>query len=71
MVPMISAGAHIIAVDIDRPEVWQRMIDAVRDSPATLTFPIREKFNGQRDEDLSSIAGCNLINQVCSDSEIE
>jgi len=62
-------GAHIIAVDIDRPHLWKRMIEAVKDSHASITFPLKQKYEGQSGDDLYNIAGSNLMTetpQICN-----
>ena len=57
-------GAHIIAVDLDRPQIWKRIIETVQDSSATVTFPMRVKFAGQSGDALYKECGCNMMNQV-------
>eukprot|EP00288_Rhodomonas_lens_P018100 CAMPEP_0177706440 /NCGR_PEP_ID=MMETSP0484_2-20121128/9227_1 /TAXON_ID=354590 /ORGANISM="Rhodomonas lens, Strain RHODO" /LENGTH=770 /DNA_ID=CAMNT_0019217903 /DNA_START=71 /DNA_END=2383 /DNA_ORIENTATION=+ len=57
-------GANIIAIDLDRPMIWKKIIETVNDSCATVTFPIKEPYKGQSGEELYQIAGCNLMNDV-------
>uniref|UniRef100_A0A6U2CT40 very-long-chain (3R)-3-hydroxyacyl-CoA dehydratase n=1 Tax=Hemiselmis andersenii TaxID=464988 RepID=A0A6U2CT40_HEMAN len=57
-------GAHIIAVDLDRPVIWKKIIEGVQESSATVTFPMKEKFTNQSGEELYQLAGCNLMTQA-------
>jgi len=57
-------GANIIALDLDRPAIWEKILSTVKDSCATVTFPIKEQYKGQQGADLYKIAGCNLMNDV-------
>ena len=57
-------GAHIIAIDIDRPHLWKKMIEAIQDSHASITFPLRSKFEGQSGDALYNMCGGNLLTEV-------
>jgi hypothetical protein len=39
---LISAGANIIALDIDIPRIWERLISIARNSPGSITFPLKK-----------------------------
>lgn len=55
-------GAHIVAVDIDRPEVWKRLIDEVYyNSHASISFPMTVPYTGQTGEPLYKACGANII----------
>jgi hypothetical protein len=55
-------GANIIAVDIDRPDIWKRLIEEVYyNSDATITFPMSEPFTGQTGNALYQKCGGNMI----------
>ena len=63
---LLSLGANVIAVDLDAPALWERLIAAARDSCGTLTFPLAP---GAEQSELSSdqlcaAAGCNLFTQT-------
>ena len=56
-------GAHIIAVDLNRPAIWKRIIEAVEDSAATVTFAMREPYSGQTGDALYAACGANLMTE--------
>lgn len=59
---LLSIGANVIAVDLDRPTIWNRLISLARDSMGTITFPVKsdpKKLN--TDDDIFRSAGCNLF----------
>ena len=58
---LMALGANVIALDLDRPGIWQRLFKIARDSPGTLTFPVREMVNGNDDAKMAEVAGCNLL----------
>lgn len=39
---LLNHGANVIAVDLDRPEIWERLITAARNSCGSITFPLKE-----------------------------
>lgn len=63
---LLSLGANIYAVDIERPQVWERLIDLAKNSSGEFTFPIKKsKLNGKKPSDmttkeLAAVAGANL-----------
>jgi len=62
---LVALGANIIALDIDRPNVWKRLISIVEDSSATITFPLKKPQSEIKDnDDLYANAGANLITQA-------
>ena len=38
-----ALGAHVVAIDLPRPQIWQRLIATARASPGKLTLPLAEK----------------------------
>lgn len=59
---LLSLGANVIAIDLDRPGIWQKLIALARDSPGTMTFPINvDPKTCKTDNDLAAAAGCNLF----------
>ena len=59
---LMALGANVIAVDLDRPFIWQRLIKIARLSSGTITFPLsKPQKDCDSDEDLFSKAGCNLF----------
>ena len=43
---LLAAGAHVIALDLPRPAIWERLIAMGRASPGTLSFPMRSSGGG-------------------------
>ena len=58
---LLRLGAHVVAVDLPRPELWKRLIKLARESPGTLTFPTASEPDGLNDAALSEIAGADLL----------
>mmetsp|Transcript_61557 Transcript_61557/g.169183 ORF Transcript_61557/g.169183 Transcript_61557/m.169183 type:complete len:618 (+) Transcript_61557:563-2416(+) len=64
---LLSLGANIIAIDIDRESAWSKIFEMVRDSPGTVTFPIKgdvpegKSLKDLSDAELAKISGCNLL----------
>jgi hypothetical protein len=38
---LIAHGANIVAIDIDRVPVWERLLRLARNSPGRLVFPLK------------------------------
>jgi len=52
-------------VDLDRPAIWKRLITLARDSPGSITFPLKKPLSScQGDDDIFASAGCNLFTQT-------
>jgi len=59
---LMALGANVIAIDLDRPQIWQRLIGIARSSTGSLTFPMKvEQSTCANDEELYAAAGCNLF----------
>lgn len=59
---LLAMGANVIAVDLDRPFIWKRLIDLTKKSSGTITFPLKhEQSSLKTDDDLHASAGCNLF----------
>jgi len=59
---LLSLGANVIAVDLDRPKIWERLISMSRKSPGRLIFPTKTpQAEMTSDEELYAGSGCNLI----------
>ena len=62
---LMALGANVIAVDLDRSGIWERLIKIARDSPGTITFPLsKSQDECDDDSDLYASAGCNLFTQT-------
>ena len=58
---LMALGANVIALDLDRPGIWQRLFKIAKESPGTLTFPMREKVPNNDEAKMAEVAGCNLL----------
>jgi len=59
---LMALGANVIAIDLDRPHIWNRLISIARKSSGTLTFPLKaEQGSFKSDENLFAASGCNLF----------
>ena len=59
---LLALGANVIAIDLDRPHIWKRLIGLAKNSTGTMTFPLKEaQDNLKSDDALYASAGCNLF----------
>ncbi|KAG9397573.1 hypothetical protein J8273_0703 [Carpediemonas membranifera] len=59
---LMALGAHVVAIDIDRKPVWQRLIKVARESAGTITFPLKKPMDQLKDDDeIAENAGCDLM----------
>merc|ERR1712176_477942 len=59
---LLALGANVIAVDLDRPNIWKRLIELTKKSPGTITFPLKqEQETLKSDDEIYANAGCNLF----------
>jgi hypothetical protein len=59
---LLALGANVIAVDLDRPNIWKRLIGLAKKSSGTMTFPLKqEQSTLKSDDELYANAGCNLF----------
>jgi len=61
---LMEMGAHVLAVDIDRPAVWRHLIKKAKRSAGTLYFPMRQRQDSTSSRVLSASAGCNLMSEA-------
>ena len=38
-----ALGAHVVAIDLPRPEIWKRLIATAKSSPGKLTLPVERR----------------------------
>jgi len=60
---LLSLGANIIAVDINRPGVWEFLITSTLHSCGTLTFPMAKEMKIVPGKELYENCGCDLMAQ--------
>mmetsp|Transcript_1446 Transcript_1446/g.2415 ORF Transcript_1446/g.2415 Transcript_1446/m.2415 type:complete len:529 (+) Transcript_1446:88-1674(+) len=58
---LLACGANIIAVDLNRPAIWERIIKLASNSPGKLYIPVKSGSNPKTDEEICAVAGCNLF----------
>jgi hypothetical protein len=64
---LLSLGANVYAVDIDRPNVWKNLIGKARAASGSFSFPVRaskaagKNLNKMSDDELADVAGANLL----------
>ena len=66
---LLSWGARVIAIDLPRPALWERVLDTARRSGGTLLVPVSGDHAGgpqswERDEEIARRAGLDLITDV-------
>jgi len=62
---LMALGANVIAIDLDRPGIWKRLLTIAKNSSGTMTFPLRvEQSSCTTDDELYAAAGCNLFTQT-------
>jgi hypothetical protein len=78
---LLRWGAHIHALDLPRPEIWQRLIDITRGTPGSLRIPISPgefgetpfttggNIHSEDDSTIASVAGIDLLNQPAEIAE--
>jgi hypothetical protein len=67
--PLLGWGARVIAVDLPRPRIWERILDTARRSAGTLLVPVAAQAPGRHQpagstEDLAERAGLDLTSDV-------
>ena len=59
---LMALGANVIAVDLDRPFIWKRLISIAKKSSGSITFPMNvEQSSCKSEDELYAACGCNLF----------
>lgn len=61
---LLRWGAHVVAVDLPRPDVWERVIATARSSAGRLTLPVPLGASPRSDEEIAAVAGADLIRSL-------
>lgn len=62
---LLELGANVIAIDINRKPVWEKLITLARNSPGRLIIPLSKPYvDIKTDDELFSAAGADLLNQA-------
>ena len=68
LAPLLGWGARVIAVDLPRPAIWERILDTARRSGGTLLVPVAAHQAGPRagggSEVLAQRAGLDLTSDI-------
>ena len=65
--PLLSWGARVIAVDLPRPGIWERILETAHRSAGTLLVPLVEEDPGQQEDGSGAIsqrAGLDLASDI-------
>jgi hypothetical protein len=55
-------GANVVAIDLDRADVWKKLLGMAKRGAGTMTFPLREAVPADADDErLAEAAGADLI----------
>jgi hypothetical protein len=66
---LLGWGARVIAIDLPRPPIWERLLDTARRSGGTLLVPVvgdkpDQRQPGESDQAIAQRAGLDLISDV-------
>mmetsp|Transcript_16015 Transcript_16015/g.33486 ORF Transcript_16015/g.33486 Transcript_16015/m.33486 type:complete len:794 (+) Transcript_16015:21-2402(+) len=62
---LMSLGANVIAIDLDRPQIWKRLINRAKNSSGSITFPMtKEQSSCKNEDDMFASSGCNLFTET-------
>jgi hypothetical protein len=61
---LLDLGANIIAIDLDRPQIWSRLLSQASGSCGTMTFPTKKDCRNSNMDEMCQFAGCNLLTQT-------
>lgn len=62
---LLDLGATVVAIDLARPAIWERLIRIARHSPGKLVMPLSQPFTpDMNDGCLAAIAGADLACQA-------
>ena len=62
---LMSLGANVVAIDLDRNFIWKRLIERARNSSGSITFPMtKEQKDCANDEEMYASSGCNLFTET-------
>jgi hypothetical protein len=62
---LMSLGANVVAIDLDRPGIWKNLIATARASPGSITFPMKvPQADAKTEDELYAQSGCNLFTET-------
>jgi hypothetical protein len=65
LVSLLRWGAHVVAVDLPRPQLWRRLVEIARGSAGRLSVPVSRWLpDGAPDDEIVAAAGADLLTQA-------
>jgi len=62
---LMALGANVVAIDLDRPGIWKRLINIARESSGSITFPMKQQQDMcTNDDELYVKSGSNLFTET-------
>eukprot|EP00571_Detonula_confervacea_P000439 CAMPEP_0172315300 /NCGR_PEP_ID=MMETSP1058-20130122/24776_1 /TAXON_ID=83371 /ORGANISM="Detonula confervacea, Strain CCMP 353" /LENGTH=787 /DNA_ID=CAMNT_0013029355 /DNA_START=44 /DNA_END=2407 /DNA_ORIENTATION=+ len=62
---LMSLGANVVAIDLDRAGIWKRLIERAKNSSGSITFPMtKEQKDCANDDEMYECSGCNLFTET-------
>eukprot|EP00211_Chloroparvula_japonica_P003862 CAMPEP_0119130022 /NCGR_PEP_ID=MMETSP1310-20130426/7527_1 /TAXON_ID=464262 /ORGANISM="Genus nov. species nov., Strain RCC2339" /LENGTH=766 /DNA_ID=CAMNT_0007120489 /DNA_START=63 /DNA_END=2364 /DNA_ORIENTATION=- len=62
---LLRHGAHIVAIDLNRDFIWTKLIEKVKNSCGSMTFPYKgDKDVEPLDSEMPKLAGSDLLNDT-------
>jgi hypothetical protein len=61
---LLRWGAHVVAVDLPRPDIWASVIATARSSSGRLTVPVPRGTKPDDDAALAAVAGIDLVRRL-------
>jgi len=63
--PLVRWGAHVVAVDLPRYDIWRRLIELVRGSRGRMTVPVNRWLpSSAPDDEIAAAAGADLLTRT-------
>ncbi len=64
-VSLLRWGAHVVAVDVPRPQLWRQLIRTARQSPGRLSVPVSRWLpESAGEEEIAAAAGADVVTQT-------
>eukprot|EP00392_Amoebophrya_sp_AT5.2_P017627 g18022.t1 len=64
---LMQMGCNVVALDLPRSPIWERLIALAKESPGTLIFPVSRAVSAKESlstAEYAAIAGCDLLAQT-------
>lgn len=64
LVPLLRWGAHVIAIDLPSPRIWERLLAEARRSAGRMSLPVDPNAQAAPDSHLAAAAGADVITEL-------